>query len=147
METLYPLWWKPLGSGAAALEAAGLCRGRPAVIENFKPTFIDEERDKDLGHHGVRTTMYSSYSSASTAAEAAALGGASGADDAAGGKINQSNGVVGNGAAGGSDDVSSFFVYSFGGCFLVLADESKRLCGATVGNRVVCVTAACLWFR
>ena len=78
-------------------------RGRPAVIENFKPTFIDEERDKDLGHHGVRTTMYSSYS---RAAAAAVAGGTSGADDAAGGKSHQSNGVVGNGATGGSDDVS-----------------------------------------
>lgn len=85
------------------------------MIENFKPTFIDEERDKDLGHHGVRTTMYSSYSRAATAA-VAAPGVASGADDAAGGKSHQSNGVVGNGATGGSDDVSVLFSMFFSAC-------------------------------
>lgn len=30
-----------------ALEAAGLRRGRPAVVENFKPTYIDEERERE----------------------------------------------------------------------------------------------------
>lgn len=33
--------------GPEALEAAGLRRGRPAVVEHFKPTYIDEEREKE----------------------------------------------------------------------------------------------------
>lgn len=37
----------PVYRGAEALEAAGLRRGRPAVVDNFHPAYLDEEKERE----------------------------------------------------------------------------------------------------
>ena len=79
--------------GADALESAGLRRGRPAVIENFKPTYIDQEKEKE--NNGLLPVLPGKSPEVDGAPGAAAS--------------HQSNGFVGNGAAGGGKEARGGF--------------------------------------